>query len=153
MEECLADFAGWHPDVQQMIRSCERLYKWALFLREPLPRWTEGRVTLLGDACHAMLPYLGQGANSAMEDGLVLARCIEQWRTDPAGALQHYEAARIERTTRIVHESAAMARTFHNEALAEPESAERYVETQWNPQRVGQRYDWIYGYDAKGPLP
>ncbi|HVZ43551.1 MAG TPA: FAD-dependent monooxygenase [Ramlibacter sp.] len=153
VQECLADFPGWHAEVQQMIASCDRLYKWALFLREPLARWTQGRVALMGDACHAMLPYLGQGANSAMEDALVLARCIERWPSQPQEALRRYEGARVERTTRIVHESAAMARTFHNEQLADNDSAVRYIEAQWSPQSVGERYDWIYGYDAvKAPL-
>jgi salicylate hydroxylase len=148
IEECLADFPGWHPDVKRMIENNEKLYKWALFLRDPLPRWTEGRVTLLGDACHAMLPYLGQGANSAMEDGLVLARCVEQHAADPDEALQRYEAARRHRTTRIVEASAEMVHTFHHSALAEADSAEKYIAEQWHPDKVRARYDWIYGYDA-----
>jgi salicylate hydroxylase len=148
IEECLADFPGWHPDVMRMIQNNSNLYKWALFLRDPLPAWTEGRVTLLGDACHSMLPYLGQGANSALEDGLVLARCMEASGADRREALRRYDAARRERTTRIVEASAEMARTFHNKALAQPDTADKYIAEQWHPDRVRARYDWIYGYDA-----
>jgi len=148
VEECLADFPGWHPDVRSMIECAPKLFKWALFLRQPLPRWSIGRVTLLGDACHAMLPYLGQGANMALEDGLVLARCVESQRADPRAALASYEAARRDRTQRMVRASAEMAGTFHNEAMAEAAGAQRYVEAQWNGAKVRERYDWIYGYDA-----
>jgi salicylate hydroxylase len=148
VEECLADFAGWHPDVKRLIENNDKLYKWALFLRDPLPHWTSGRVTLLGDACHSMLPYLGQGANSALEDALVLARCLEAFASDPAHALRRYEEARLARTTRIVEASTEMARTFHNPALARMDTAEKYIAEQWHPDKVRSRYDWIYGYDA-----
>jgi salicylate hydroxylase len=148
VEECLADFEGWHPDARRMIENNRKLYKWALFLRDPLPRWSEGRVTLLGDSCHSMLPYLGQGANSALEDGLVLARCMEASGTEPEEALRRYEAARCERTTRIVEASALMALTYHNKALAQPDTAEKYIAEQYHPDKVRARYDWIYSYDA-----
>jgi salicylate hydroxylase len=147
-EECLADFVGWHPHVQSMIENCGRLFKWGLFLREPLPRWTEGRVTLLGDACHAMLPYLGQGANMAIEDGYVLARCLENRSDHPEAVLQRYETARRERTTQVVNGSAEMTGKFHNEALADAERAEAYVNAEWHPDKIRGRYDWIYQYDA-----
>ena len=148
-EECLADFPGWHPEVQCMFRDITTPYKWGLFLREPLNSWTQGRVTLLGDAAHAMLPYLGQGANSSLEDGLVLARCLEAWPDEPGKALARYEAARKERTTNLVDGSAAMAAKFHNEAMAEADTAEQYINTEWHPNKIGARYDWIYQYDAK----
>jgi salicylate hydroxylase len=147
-EECLGDFPGWHPHVHSMIEHSPKLFKWGLFLREPLPRWTEGRVTLLGDACHAMLPYLGQGANMALEDGYVLARCLQTGAKEPQRALQRYEAARRERTTRIVNSSAEMTGKFHNEALADAAGAEAYVNTEWHPDKIRARYDWIYQYDA-----
>jgi salicylate hydroxylase len=148
IDECLGDFPGWHPDVERMIRNNGKLYKWALFLRDPLPRWTEGRVTLLGDSCHSMLPYLGQGANSALEDGLVLARSLEACGADVEEGLRRYEATRRERTTRIVGASADMASTFHNKALGESGTADKYIAEQWHPDKVRARYDWIYGYDA-----
>jgi len=148
VEECLADFPGWHAEVRRMIENNDKLYKWALFVREPLARWTAGRVSLLGDACHSMLPYLGQGANSALEDALVLARCLEASPGEPERALERYEAARRERTTRLVNASAEMAKTFHNGALADAAGAEKYVSAEWHPNKVRARYDWIYKYDA-----
>ncbi len=150
LDECLADFPGWHPDLLQIINGTETLYKWAIFLREPLPKWSVGRVSLLGDACHATLAFLGQGANMAMEDGLVLARCIAKYADDPATALARYELARVERTTRIVQRSADMMATFHDDALSDPAAATKYVDTQWHPDKIRTRYDWIYQYDSTG---
>jgi salicylate hydroxylase len=146
-EEFAADFAGFHEDVQTMIRAIEVPYKWALMLREPLPRWTDRRVTLLGDACHATLPNLAQGAVQAIEDGFILARALAEHDTAEA-ALMRYEEARRERTTRMVHGSAENARRFHNPRLADPEGAQDYVEREWAEARVRQRYDWLFRYDA-----
>ena len=148
VEECAADFTGWHPEVLEMVRAADSLYKWGLFVRDPLPRWTVGRVTLLGDACHSMVPYLGQGVNMAVEDACVLARCIDAGRDDLPAALARYEAARIERRTVVAARSADMQYTFHNPALGDPATAEAYVESQWNPRKARERYDWIYDYDA-----
>jgi len=147
-EECLQDFPGWHRDLLDIIDNVGQFYKWGLFLRAPLPKWSVGRVTLLGDACHAMLPFLGQGANMAIEDGYVLARCIEQYADQPVAALEHYEAARRQRTTDVVNRSAAMAETFHNDALSDRETGAAYISRQWDPDRIRNRYDSIYFYDA-----
>ncbi len=147
--ECLTDFAGWHADVQQMVRSMSVLYKWALVVREPMTAWSRGRVTLLGDACHPTLPFLSQGANMAMEDGLVLARCLAADRADPQAALQCYEQARIARTSRIVRSSAEQVRRVHAPQLATPETAAPYIESQWAANAVEDRYDWIWSYDAR----
>lgn len=145
--EFLQDFAGWHPDVIELIANIEEPFKWALFLRKPLLVWTVGRCALLGDACHPTLPYLAQGANMAIEDGLVLARCIEAY-DDVETALKRYEAARAERGAAIVHGSAANLARFHNPRLSNPETARDYVMEEWNPQTIAERYDWIYSYDA-----
>ena len=76
IEECARDFADWHPDIQTMIHAIDTPYKWALLGREPLPRFSVGRATLLGDAAHPTLPFLAQGANMAIEDAMILARCL-----------------------------------------------------------------------------
>ena len=83
----------------------------------------------------------------AMEDGYVLARCLEAIE-DPAAALVRYEQLRVERTTKIVRGSAANAQRFHNPVLAQVASAEHYVETEWAPDKVRLRYDWLFEYDA-----
>ena len=92
--ECLADFAGWHGDVRRLIEAIDVPFKWALMTRAAMSRWSEGRVTLLGDACHATLPMLAQGAVMAIEDGIVLARCLAKYGADHATAFARYEAAR-----------------------------------------------------------
>ncbi|HKU45751.1 MAG TPA: FAD-dependent monooxygenase [Burkholderiales bacterium] len=145
-EELAADFAGWHQDVHALIRGIPVPYKWALMVRPPMPRWSVGRVTLLGDACHSMVPFLAQGAVMAIEDGLVLARCLAQFPV--AEALAKYEGARRERTRRAVEGSADNIGRFHNKALADPAGARAYVEREWAGQNVAARYEWLFRYDA-----
>jgi salicylate hydroxylase len=146
--ECAAEFQGWHPLIHEMIQALDVPYRWALVGREPLDRWTQGRVTLLGDACHPTLPLLAQGANMAIEDGLILARCLERFSDDVDLALETYERLRKDRTTAVVHGSAANVRRFHNAALADPDLAAGYVEREWEPEKVRRRYDWLFEYDA-----
>ncbi|MCL6648886.1 MAG: FAD-dependent monooxygenase [Chloroflexi bacterium] len=113
VSEVLAEFAGWDPAVLAVIAATppELCFKWALFDRDPLPRWSVGRVTLLGDAAHPALPYLGQGAGMAIEDGMVLARCLALEPAVPA-ALQRYEAARQPRCQWVQRESRANGDRF-----------------------------------------
>lgn len=145
-EELLADFVGWNEDVQTLIRNVEAPFKWAMLGREPLERWTVGRVTLLGDAAHPTLPMMAQGANMAIEDGVVLARCLDAHGDVPA-ALQAYQAARRDRTARLVRAANDNASRFHNPALGNAEGAARYVDTEWQEAKVKQRYDWVFEYD------
>jgi salicylate hydroxylase len=97
-------YAGWHEEVTGLIRSGERMIKWGLFDRKPLERWSQGRVTLLGDAAHPMLPFLGLGAAMAIEDAMILARALHA-ADDIEDGLAHYEAARLQRTTGIHEQS------------------------------------------------
>lgn len=148
-EECLRDFDGWHEDVRTMIRLAPSLLKWALARRDPIPQWTKGRATLLGDAAHATLPFLAQGAVHSIEDGMVLARCVEGTAAaDVPGALQRYEAARIERTSRMVRGATANTERFHSPELAAEDSAERYLQREWSESPIFERYHWLYTYDA-----
>jgi salicylate hydroxylase len=146
-EEVLADFAGWNEDVRTLIRNIGTPYKWAMMVREPMPKWTIGRVTLLGDACHSMLPMLAQGAVMAIEDGYILARCLAETGDVPA-ALSRYEAARRERTRKVVEGSAANAKRFHNPQLADPSEAKKYVDREWDQGRIAERYEWLFRYDV-----
>ena len=145
-EELRADFRGWHDDIQAFIREIDTPYKWALMVRPPLERWTLGRVTLLGDAAHSMLPFLAQGAVMAIEDGYVLARCLAAY--DVPAALVHYQNARQERTRRTVEGSAANIDRFHNRLLADAAEGRRFVEREWTSQRIAERYEWLFRYDA-----
>ena len=146
-EECAADFSGWNDDIHAIVRNIETPYKWALLGREPLTRFSHGRATLVGDAAHPTLPMLAQGANMAVEDGLVLARCLAAY-DDVALALARYDAARVDRTAKLVRGANEMAKRFHNPALADAAGAKAYVDAQWNEDTVKQRYDWIFEYDA-----
>lgn len=131
-----------------MIRGITVPYKWALVVREPLDMWSNGRVSLLGDACHSTLPLLAQGANMALEDGCVLARSLDKHRSDVVAGLKSYELARLTRTTKIVRASADQLGRNTHDALNDPATAEAHIEAEWQKSRVNERYDWIYGYDA-----
>ena len=146
-EELAADFRDWHDDIHALIRNIPLPYKWALMTRPPMERWTEGRGTLLGDACHSMVPFLAQGAVMAIEDGFILARCLEKYPEAPI-ALSRYEEARRERTRKAVEGSSANIARFHNPALADPAQARDYVAREWAGQNVAERYEWLFRYDV-----
>jgi salicylate hydroxylase len=113
--EFLEIYGDFHPDVIGLINHApeDSFFKWALYDRDPLDAWSMGRATLLGDAAHPMLPFLGHGATTAIEDGLVLARCLEAY-DDIADAFRAYEGARRERTAAIM-----LASRAEGEALAQ----------------------------------
>jgi salicylate hydroxylase len=147
-EELAADFAGWHGEVQELIRNIPIPYKWALMVRPPMERWTVGRVTLLGDACHSMVPFLAQGAVMAIEDGFILSRALTEEEGDVPSRLLRYENARRERTRRAVEGSADNINRFHNRELADPARARAYVEREWAGGNVAARYEWLFTYDV-----
>ena len=108
-DEMLGAFVGWHESLQTLLRAADRCYKWAILDRDPLARWSEGRITLLGDAAHPMLPFLAQGGAMALEDGYILAETLRRMPHDVPAALQRYEALRKERATRVQMGSRARA--------------------------------------------
>ena len=141
-----AAFAGWHPQVRGMLESVDQTFLWGLFDRTPMARWSVGRVTLLGDACHAMLPFMAQGAAQAIEDGATLAGCLSQVdaREVPA-ALQRYESLRLPRASRIQGLSAGNKTRFHlpdGPAQEERDAEMARGTTDWS------RSAWLYGHDA-----
>ena len=126
-EEMRAAFEGYHPTVQKLIDATESITKWPLRNRNPLPLWSRGRLVLLGDACHPMLPFMAQGAGMAIEDAVVLGRALAgvSTRAQATEALRRYEKTRMERTAKIQIGS----------------RGNQWMKTQGNA-------DWVYGYDA-----
>ncbi len=124
-EEMREAFAGYHPIVQTLIDATTEVTKWPLLNRNPLPLWSEGRLVLLGDACHPMKPHMAQGAAMAIEDGAMLARCLtETGLSDHSTAFRLYEANRRERASRV-------------QAVS---NANTWLRTQEDPA-------WVFGYD------
>ena len=146
--DALAAFAGWHPQVRAIIGAVDETFVWALFDRTPLQRWSAGRVTLLGDACHAMLPFMAQGAAQAIEDGATLAACLAD--AEPVAALRRYEQLRVPRATRIQAGSTENKTRFHlpdGPAQEERDARMAAGATDWSFKNVA----WIYEHDAARP--
>lgn len=126
VEELRASYSSFHPEARRLLEACDEVLKSALYVRDPLPRWSAGAMTLLGDACHPMMPFMAQGAGQSIEDGVVLARFLDAagGQGNPA-ALKRYEAARLDRTAKIQVASRG------NNWLKDTSNA-----------------DWVYDYDA-----
>lgn len=139
MDELLHVFDGWNSEVRMLLEAmpAEFCFKWALFVREPMENWTVGRATLLGDSAHPMLPFLGMGAATAVEDGVVIARCLEQTR-DVEAALASYQAARLPRANFIMEESTKRVAQLQGD---KPETYDRAGER--NEESLG-----LFEYDA-----
>jgi salicylate hydroxylase len=151
-DELLAFYGGWHSDLIRLFENTDRTqtFKWGLFDRDPMDRWSVGRATLLGDAAHPMLPFLSQGAAMAIEDGYVLANALYHFGEDVEAALAAYEVERRPRTSRVQLQARERGKTYH---LSSPEEQrERDLayqrEQAENPNAVGIRAEWIYEYDA-----
>jgi len=147
-DELANDFRGWHPDVQTLIQNVDAPFKWALMVRRPMDGWTKGRITLLGDACHPTLPFLGQGAVMAIEDAYVVAACLQKYFHDPASAFTRYEGIRRERTAAVVRKSHENRKQAFSPALADENEVAASVARDWQRLRVAERLDWLYTYDA-----
>jgi 2-polyprenyl-6-methoxyphenol hydroxylase-like FAD-dependent oxidoreductase len=127
VKELRKAYDGFHADVRDVLAACPDCHKWAILEREPLARWSDGRVVLLGDAAHPMTPYMAQGAATSIEDAAVLARCLaEVGGEDIEGAFKRYEAHRKPRTSLI--QAISSANTWMKEGESDT--------------------SWLYGYDA-----
>jgi salicylate hydroxylase len=153
-EEVLERYAGWHESLLRLFAAGDTWYKWALYDRDPIPRWTSGRVTLLGDAAHSMLPYLGQGACQALEDGAVLATALAAEAADPLTGLARYERTRRPRASQVV--LAARERGLSNHLTSPWAAWRRDLLIAWR-RRVhrrdpeGRGAAWLADYDASSP--
>lgn len=129
VKELRAAYADFHQDVRNVLEACPDCHKWAILEREPLARWSDGRVVLLGDSAHPMTPYMAQGAATSIEDAAILARCLKAVDGDDIeGAFRRYEAHRKPRTS--VVQAISSANTWMKEGASDT--------------------SWLYGYDAWG---
>lgn len=148
IREAIEAFEGWHPQLASILNAVDETFIWALFDRPPLEYWSKGRVTLLGDACHAMLPFMAQGAAQAIEDGATLAACLAHSAgPDPHQALRRYEEIRLPRTSRVYSLAAGNKVRFH---LPDgPQQVERDAEMARNVTDFSlETVRWLYGHDA-----
>jgi salicylate hydroxylase len=145
VEDLAREFEGWDPRVQSLIASATQTKRWALYDRTPLERWTQGRIALLGDAAHAMLPFFGQGAAQAVEDAATLATCLAG--IDPERvpeALRRYEAIRVPRAGKV--QLMSRGREVQNHLPDGPEQQRRDAGfASGDPLRQSA---WLYGHDA-----
>jgi salicylate hydroxylase len=144
-----AEFAGWDERVQQLIHSATSTKRWALYDRDPLERWSDRRVTLLGDAAHAMQPFFAQGAAQALEDAWVLAACLRGAdRGEAPRALQRYEQIRRPRASQV--QLMSRGREQRNHLPDGPEQQQRDAEfASGDPLRQSA---WLYGHDLDAEL-
>ena len=147
-QEALADFDGWHPTICRILDAADTHYRWALFDRAPLEKWVDGRVALLGDAAHPMLPFMAQGAAMAVEDGWAVMQALAQGDS-VTEALQNYQARRLRRTSRAQAVSRANGTTFHQSTrLGQIATyAPLYMVGKFAPKLIHARQDWLYGHD------
>ncbi|HEY5210927.1 MAG TPA: FAD-dependent monooxygenase [Stellaceae bacterium] len=149
--DLMTAFAGWNEALFQLFDKADLCFKWGLFDHAPLATWRVGRVALLGDAAHAMLPFLGQGAAMAIEDGAALAYLLADCPDEPTLALRRYQDMRLPRTRRAQLGSRARAAENH---LKSPTARLRrdagFRLRQWlRPNGTLHRAEWLYRYDVR----
>jgi len=142
-----AEFAGWDPRIEALLLKAEKTFRWALHDREPMPTWTKGRLTLLGDAAHPMLPHLGQGANQAIEDGMALATILSRVGNAHAPeALIAYERLRRERVADVQRGARQNGMRYDS---AYPDIAKRDAEIRAHAEFRKALYDFDVVPEAK----
>jgi len=148
VKDALAVFADFHPQVREIISGVDSINRWAIYDRDPLPAWTRGRVALMGDASHAMLPYMAQGAVQAIEDAAVLAKCLAQAEgADIEAALRRYEAIRKPRATRCQEGSRANRKLYH---MPDGEhQRQRDANLGSLATLPSARSEWLYSHDVE----
>ncbi|QTD54925.1 FAD-dependent monooxygenase [Parasphingorhabdus cellanae] len=149
-EQALADFAGWHPTITTLLEQADHHYRWALFDRDPLDQWIDGRAVLIGDAAHPMLPFMAQGAVQAIEDGYVLARLLAE-HDDHETALTLFFQARRARTASVQEAARRNMNIFHQRTTSGKLSTYAPI---WLAGKIpGQeafdaQMEWLYGHDV-----
>lgn len=145
--ELVQAFDGWATPLTQVISAASNAYRWPLYDRDSMPTWRSGHAVLLGDAAHAMPPYLAQGAAMALEDAVILSRCLQD--VEIAHGLRRYEQARRARTAKVLEVSRNNGKIFHRRSFAGRLAtyAPMMLADRIAPALVGGRLDWLYDYD------
>lgn len=148
--EKLAGFADWHPAIVEMVSAVTCRQRWALFHRPPLGRWSKGRITLIGDAAHALVPHHGQGANQSIEDAMVLAHQLRAHPDDWDAGRAAYERLRRGRTRKVQYASITTADVLHlpDGPRAEERNARLAAPGAWD-----RHLAWIHGFEAENDEP
>ncbi len=153
LRQAQADFQGWHPYITDILANIapENLFRWGLYDRETLPNWTKGRVALLGDAAHPMLPFMAQGAAMAVEDAWVLAEELSRMN-EVAAALTAYQTRRKPRADMVVAASRKNIKTFHQrKTLGQIATyGPMWLAGSYAPSIIKRRLDRFYAYDVTG---
>lgn len=153
MDDVRNAFKGWDPRITTLLAACENCYLWGLFDRPALKSWTDGRVALLGDAAHPMLPFVAQGSAMAIEDGWVLAHHILK-ASDMSAALKAYETARYKRASTIQSLSRKTAQLYHMQSpLSLTKRRAEFAIASKIPAAAFTRLDKIYGVDVTKDYP
>lgn len=151
-DQALKDFRKWSPVIRSILSKATVLNRWALYDRLPLSKWSDGRVVMLGDACHPMLPFLAQGAVMAIEDAYVLAGLVSA-KGALGEALTRYEDMRKPRTSRVQAGARSNADLFHrtNPISQLATYGPIWLAGQLLPSVAQGQYDWIYSHDVTDP--
>jgi salicylate hydroxylase len=138
-----AEYAGWDQPVKDTINSLEETFRWGIYDRAPLPYWSTGRIALMGDAAHPMVPHVGQGAGQSIEDGFTLAVLLEGCSTtDVEDRLNLYEELRLERASKVQALARAAGKLYRSE---QENSSEKAVQLrEWMAQGK-----WVFEHDAE----
>jgi len=143
----LSNFTNWCKEVKALLERANRWRSWSLYSLPPLSRWSEGRVALLGDAAHPVLPFLAQGAALAIEDAATLAAALDAQSDDPSAAFHHYAASRQARATRVQTLSQRFGRIYH---LSGPmRLARNFILERRREDTALARFDWLYGFRTR----
>ena len=147
--DLIADYKGWAEPITRIIDQATDCYRWALFDRDPLSHWTQGRITLMGDACHPMLPFLAQGAVMSIEDAWTLSRDLKNTADIPA-ALKTYETTRKPRTSRVQLGARRQMGLYHKRSPIEQLTTygPMWLAARIAPTVVHTRNDWLYAFDV-----
>jgi salicylate hydroxylase len=154
-EEALRDFRDFDPAVLKILRKTPKLHRWGIYQHAPLKQWSKGHAALIGDACHAMPPFLAQGAAMAIEDAWAFAATFTRSTSGRKKGLQAYQRCREARAQKVAQESRGNGERFHMRSGAERMGAFGALKAvnAIGKKQLMQQLDWLYGYDVTGEIP